>query len=153
MHVCHYGQCSCYTGIWQEKSWLKKSYFMYMMEVKRNVEMEYAPLSQQSASFHPVHHPTQQWPMPVHQGKGESAPWECVAFPGKQIIDNVLLRVSLLVSCRKIAIVMAEQECSVPRVESKGSRLENVGTSIRRNMLICPWFPPGAKPLRAYLMD
>lgn len=41
-------------------------------------------------------------------------------------------------SLLKIGIVMAVQECGVPRMETKGSRLENVGTSVRRNMLMCP---------------
>lgn len=41
-------------------------------------------------------------------------------------------------SLHKIGIVTAEQECSVPRMESKGSSLENVSPSIRKKMLICP---------------
>lgn len=54
-------------------------------------------------------------------------------------------------SLHKIGIVMPEQDYSVPGVESKGSCLENVGMSVRRNTLICLWFPSGAKPLRVYL--
>lgn len=69
-------------------------------EEKSNVEREQAPRSQQSASFHPVYHstPVATASSPVVSGE---CPWECVAFQGKQIIDNVLLRVVLVVPCVK----------------------------------------------------
>lgn len=107
-------------------------------EEKSNVEREEAPRSQQSASFHPVYHPKTVATACSAVVRGE-CPWEFVACQGKQIIDKVLLKVGLAgCSLHKIGIVTAAQECSVPRMECKGSSLENVGPSIRRKMLICP---------------
>ena len=69
-------------------------------EEKGDVEREQAPRSQQSESFHPVYHPTPAATACSPVVRGE-CPWECVAFQGKQIIDNVLLRVGLVVPCLK----------------------------------------------------
>lgn len=92
-------QCSCYIWIWQEKSWLKKSYHTCMMEDERkdkgDLERGQSPVSQQSASFHQVYHPTSTASACSPGGRGE-CPWESVAFQGKKIIGSVLSAVDLV---------------------------------------------------------
>lgn len=102
-------------------------------EKKGDVEREEASSSQRSASFPPVYHPT---PAATAHGEGR-VPLGVRGVSRKADHRQRPFNSGFGCSLCEIRIVTAGQGYSVHRVESKGSCLENVGTSVRRKMLIC----------------